>query len=1450
MNTWGVINSFGAFQPHYTSVLGRPPSDISWIGSFEIFLLFFIGTFTGRLTDAGFFRALFVTGSALVVAGTFATSFCTQYWQFFLAQGVCMGLGNGCLFCPCLSLLATYFQKKRALAIGISACGSATGGLVFPSIVRELLPRIGFGWTTRVIGFIQLATLVVSFFFLKPRIAPRKAGRLVEWAAFKELEYTFYALGSFLCFMGVYFAFFYLASYSRDIEGLSYINSLNLLLLLNGIGVIGRLLPNYVADTLGTLNMFIPMAGISSLLAFLWMAVSSEPGLYAWTIFYGIAAGGIQSLFPAGLTANVYSGGSGRPPPFSRAAPSIDSLLYNHLVLPSHLPQSSDPEPSMIELALLERLIEVTNALSRLPDNANSDLWDTIRRSLKACIEINEDSRIDRTQLLKHLRCISSSDTLIIHVQSQNAGLLIRRDHDPVFKSCVIFEAFEACPKNEDVLATEAALQWDFPGTAVAIPSNVFQDEDFLVSLSTFLEQASMEATKDFAAFSFKAGAAVYEYRNTGEPAIISSLLMAILEENGRRVAPVLLKKRIRDDVCWNKASKPWRRLPFWLVLRVGIQRHLSLALGGDQGRAEYKFFLCVVFAQFLDGALDRDISVQRVALLRSKLCRRLAKLDVDMERCTDAGSVSRYRYLFCQLGHRFDKSIAKVNADIASIWSREKAGALKQIPMLPKFAQPADLRLELRFSLQPLKAIQKAYRQSVFRALPSSRASKSSDRNRVQAAKAHLSEFQGRIHRLAEMEKTLSITDIREHPMRTMSQAITNYVTEALPLYDHHPEQKSIMLLNVMELWVAIDSLACEEFPLLRDFHPVFYPQMLDLLLLQHFADMKRLQAIQTYLHDRIRSVPDKEIRRTLFDDPAQGCFGERFFTESDEADKFSGLRADIEEAASLLRKKKESEWRSKTVDYNRLTKCIDDITCTYVTECQDNTLAANNIRQGRHAPDCPRCAMKSETQRLRISIYEHSLPSDDIVARVAIFELACPPTFSLYRDTTWLLLSRLASPEQNVAVKPKCVLPDYAQLKTFVVTAPGSLTLASTTKSFLLTHYAGMPFPVDWEGGRDGVCRPNGLKLAYFDQATSSWPGRMRLRPIFAHQVAFRLPKSSPFSKVMDSKHSVEGQGPSSYEILASQATCPPGLNVHEFLAFQTLFSGKARRWLVILTELSSTNLNFSNEATKIMMHHLALQAGPEDKTGNLHRQVHSIFQNENFAEKLLEQMSTRIDSLAANWRETHLMDTIITLLLRTHALTNAADLRVPCEKARLLLTKVRGVCLRWVEMLRAETYRTSDTQAARRCQDYALWAAILCKRTFLLYLEEHGNSCFIMDEESLQAYLECSITIQDNLTPEVSGLPMLLRNAVISEFKLAQRMSHSLRFSIEALPEAFRRAIGAVWPEPDGYSRQLSSFSFTHQGWMSCIAKASEHEVSQTVDYNYVAGNSLNVQNTESR
>ncbi|RYP76055.1 hypothetical protein DL769_003689 [Monosporascus sp. CRB-8-3] len=305
MDTWGVINSFGVFQSYYLSLLGRPPSDISWIGSIQVFLTFFIGTFTGRSTDAGFFRPVLLCGTIFTAIGIFTSSVATEYWQLLLSQGICMGIGSGCLFCPTVSTVSTYFSKKRSLAMGIAASGSATGGLIFPAMARQLLPTVGFGWAVRAIGFVQLATLLFANLFMKSRLPPRRAGSLVEWGAFKELEYTFYAVGMFFNFLGLYFAFYYISAFSRTMitPQLSYTDSLNLLLVLNGVGAAGRLLPNFLADRVGPLNMLAPSCLLSSVCLLAWIAVRTPDGLYAWVVFFGIFGGAIQSLFPAGLSS-------------------------------------------------------------------------------------------------------------------------------------------------------------------------------------------------------------------------------------------------------------------------------------------------------------------------------------------------------------------------------------------------------------------------------------------------------------------------------------------------------------------------------------------------------------------------------------------------------------------------------------------------------------------------------------------------------------------------------------------------------------------------------------------------------------------------------------------------------------------------------------------------------------------------------------------------------------------------------------------------------------------------------------------------------------------------------------------------------------------------------------------------------------------------------------------
>lgn len=278
--------------------------------------------FSGRALDGGLYHWVLVPGVLLTSLSMFMTSLCTQYYQLFLAQGVMFGLGCGLQFTPSASLVYTYFNKNKVVALAIVASGSATGGLVYPTIARQLLPKIGFEWTTRVCGFIMLGVGCVYCSLLKPRLPPRKSGPLLELNAFRELPYTLCILGVFLVCFGQYFGFYYIGSYALHVIGVPYDTSVNLLMIMNGklrisyqnghlliapqsgVGLPGRLIPGYLADKrFGGYNTLVPFVFASALLMYCWAAVTSEAGLYAFAACYGFASAGFQGLFPSTLSS-------------------------------------------------------------------------------------------------------------------------------------------------------------------------------------------------------------------------------------------------------------------------------------------------------------------------------------------------------------------------------------------------------------------------------------------------------------------------------------------------------------------------------------------------------------------------------------------------------------------------------------------------------------------------------------------------------------------------------------------------------------------------------------------------------------------------------------------------------------------------------------------------------------------------------------------------------------------------------------------------------------------------------------------------------------------------------------------------------------------------------------------------------------------------------------------
>ncbi|WPH02835.1 Hypothetical protein R9X50_00570300 [Acrodontium crateriforme] len=310
-NSWGIVNTFGVYQTFYeTGILASSsPSAISWIGSIQGFLLMMVGSITGPIYDAGYVHHLLLTGSFLVVLGQMMLSLCTEYWQVMLAQGVTIGIGAGCLFVPAVAILSTYFSTHIALAMGIAAAGSSFGGVIYPIIFFNLYqePGIGFPWATRVIGFIALATLIVSNAVMKVRVLPAGRRKFFDWTALTEVPYVTFVLGGFLSFIGLYAPFFYVQSYAIE-EGIADKNlAFYFLAIINGLSVFGRIIPNFIADRVGPLNMIVPCAMISGVLAFCLVVARSIAGIIVILAFYGFFSGALVSLPPTifvHLTAN------------------------------------------------------------------------------------------------------------------------------------------------------------------------------------------------------------------------------------------------------------------------------------------------------------------------------------------------------------------------------------------------------------------------------------------------------------------------------------------------------------------------------------------------------------------------------------------------------------------------------------------------------------------------------------------------------------------------------------------------------------------------------------------------------------------------------------------------------------------------------------------------------------------------------------------------------------------------------------------------------------------------------------------------------------------------------------------------------------------------------------------------------------------------------------------
>ncbi|KZP00827.1 MFS general substrate transporter [Calocera viscosa TUFC12733] len=296
--SFGYVNAYGVYQAYYIQELlpSYSPSAISWIGSLQTCLLFLIGLVAGRLFDKGYFRHMMIIGSVVFIGSIFALSAVEVdgYYQVFLAQAVGQGLGLGIIYLPSLAVIGHHFKKRRNTAMGLSVSGSSLGGIIFPILLNNVFEQRGFKWGVRAMGFFMLGALLIANLLMIPNYPPRHQA-MKPPSPLKLLHdppYMVAVAGAWFLGLGL---FFYIQLYAETV-GISGTVSFYALAMINAASIVGRTLPNLIADKFGPITVLIPASTIAGALVFALLGIKNIAGLVIVCILYGFFSGAYISL--------------------------------------------------------------------------------------------------------------------------------------------------------------------------------------------------------------------------------------------------------------------------------------------------------------------------------------------------------------------------------------------------------------------------------------------------------------------------------------------------------------------------------------------------------------------------------------------------------------------------------------------------------------------------------------------------------------------------------------------------------------------------------------------------------------------------------------------------------------------------------------------------------------------------------------------------------------------------------------------------------------------------------------------------------------------------------------------------------------------------------------------------------------------------------------------------
>ncbi|KAG1750341.1 uncharacterized protein EDB91DRAFT_1303212 [Suillus paluster] len=1073
--------------------------------------------------------------------------------------------------------------------------------------------------------------------------------------------------------------------------------------------------------------------------------------------------------------------------------------IINHVFSPLKLPQGSDHSLKN-DLALSQAVVEAALAFSDQLPSDKQLLWMSSLKMLQNLSDSIRFSAMSAKEVESQISAMDTKDVLVYMIRAQNAAVVMRK-----LESETIFESFEISPDASAVMGAKGKLICSYPGPAITVPDTIVDDAAFRAELANFLARMDQDVL-DAAATRTKAKSTVLEERDTTHPRHITKLLTSILRGLGSIADVSRIRKRIGDDVLWDSANLPWRRSPLWLVIRVALQTTLERSA---LGRTTYKSFMLFFMARLTTHALDHDLSNNILHFMSAKIARRLFKLGPSAP-------------------PELSQMVNRVTSDVRSLLE-ERWGSIQDTQRASPRWAPETLRV-LQDTHLSLNTSRGYIRQALQNQTSSPQTASFKPSHRMRGEIDHFLDADASLLVAAHAaEPSFTLADfetavrsgIDDWVARVSPQSIDSacvsieacasaYSSRALNAYKGNPENLSIMLLTLSELWVAMDKIVVRQIPLLAEYSPEIPSTLWESLLVPKSPDLDRLRQLHAYLNARHCQA---SIRLSVFSSTADNkSFAVRYFYQSS---KLQNLKLTIEADARKEREKKLIDLRTLNMRYAGLNERATSLSHEYAV----NSRGTEYHKQ----QSCEKCRLEKQMQSMTITAHEWPLPSREKEAIAVVFELVCPIAFDMWRCMTFHVLIDVCTPENISPTCPSMTLPKYGALKPYRKCHPRQrLTLASDAKPFSKSHYNRIHIPTV----NTSVCVNNGLVFRPFDTVKNAWAAKVVLSPSNSSKLCtFILPKG-PYDRL---QRYLAETSHASNDVIANQADCHKDMTIHEFIAFGALRSGPRLQWMNVLRELRARTLNFRREEVHLLLAQAISQVGPMSSDEGL--LWHEELNNVPFLSTLLGELESLMASVEENWLEGVTISTIIMLVCRILSSTDAESIR---SHGYSLLQRIRTATFTLLTQLSKKMQASNDVTVSQELQGRVRDMAVTCRSTF----DVDGDASLLLTSNDIKVFAYCGVMIYDNTPSRLDTLPQHSKLLLERDKRCCHALEAAVRQYTELHREGLDCAIAEIW---DSYRQGTpwKALPAPNSRWLVSQTAPSCSQLPQVVHFNLVNG-----------